>query len=415
MDGRKPRHRTTTINTSKRAIIIGGSIAGLSCGLALLKTGWDVQIFEATEGELEQRGAGIITHQALFDVLKHIGVSTEQDIGVSIVTRKAFSKSGDITDTLELPQIATSWGRMYELLRRHFPDERYHQNKVLERFKQSDNKVDAYFTDGTTKTADLLVAADGIRSTVRSVLEPDAQPEYAGYIAWRGLIEEHDLSTLEQKDLLPYFTFCLPEGEQVLTYPIAGKQHQTGIGKRRYNVVWYRPAAKETTLQDLLTDIDGNNNGVSIAPDKVRPEIIQQMRHDADRLLSPQHINLINKLDNPFIQPIYDLTTNKMVHQNVVLTGDAAFTARPHLGVGITKAAEDAFALASALESHTDQSATLKQFENHRQPRGRSWVKSSRELGAYLQAQLLSDEERHFANLHRTTDAVMRETASPFV
>ncbi len=400
---------------SKRAVIIGGSIAGLTCGLALLKIGWDVQIFEATEGELEQRGAGIITHQALFDVLKHIGVSTEQDIGVSIVTRKTFSRAGKITDTLNLPQIATSWGRMYQLLRRHFPDNRYQQNKVLHTFYQQTNKVVANFTDGSTATADLLVAADGIRSTIRNQLEPKAQPEYAGYIAWRGLIDEQNLSKQEQQELFPYFTFCLPEGEQVLTYPIAGKQHQVGVGKRRYNVVWYRPAAKETTLQDLLTDSEGNNNGESIAPDKVRPEIIQQMRGDAERLLSPQHLNLIKKLDKPFIQPIYDLTTTRMVHQQVVLIGDAAFTARPHLGVGITKAAEDAFALAGALGAHNDLHVALQQFEAQRQHRGRAWVDNSRELGAYLQAQLKSEKERHFASLHRTTEAVMRETASPFV
>lgn len=399
----------------KRAVIIGGSIAGLSCGLALLKIGWNVQIFEATEGELEQRGAGIITHQALFDVLNHLGVPTEQDIGVSIVTRKTFSKDGKITDTLELPQIATSWGRMYQLLRRHFPDEHYHQNKVLETFQQHEKQVVARFNDGTTATADLLVAADGIRSTIRNQLEPLAQPQYAGYIAWRRLIEERELSKVEQQELLPYFTFCLPDGEQVLTYPIAGRHHQVDIGKRRYNVVWYRPAAKETTLQDLLTDIHGNNNGESIAPDKVRPEIINQMRSDAEILLSPQHLNLIRKLDKPFIQPIYDLTTTNMVHQKTVLIGDAAFTARPHLGVGITKAAEDAFALANALEAHDEQSAALQQFELQRQHRGRAWVDNSRELGAYLQAQLKSEEERHFANLHRTTEAVMRETASPFV
>lgn len=403
----------TTGRATRRATIIGGSIAGLTTGLALHKNGWDVHIYEATQGELQQRGAGIITHPSLFDVLDQLGISSEQQIGVQIQSRKTFARDGTIAETLDLPQIATSWGQMYQLLRQPFPDHRYHQNKVFVRYQQDDNQVQAHFSDGTQISSELLIAADGIRSTLRQQLEPEAQPEYAGYIAWRGLIEERDLSATEQRELFPYFTFCLPEGEQVLTYPIAGKQHHTDVGRRRYNVVWYRPAASESTLQELLTDINGNNNGESIAPDKVRPEVVARMRNDAGKLLSPQHAALIKKLDQPFIQPIYDLTTNTMVHKRIVILGDAAFTARPHLGVGITKAAEDALSLANALGTHSDLSNALDAFNKQRRDASRAWVTRSRELGAYLQAQLMSDNERHFASLHRTSEAVMRETANP--
>jgi len=217
---------------SRTAIIVGGSIAGLTTGIALLRKGWDVQIVEATKGELEHRGAGIITHQALFDVLTQLGVTSRQKIGVQIHTRKTFAKDGSITQTLDLPQIATSWGRMYQLLKQHFPDDRYHQNKLFVRCQQHEDRVEATFADGSHISSDLLIAADGIRSTIRQQLEPDAQPEYAGYVAWRGLIDEEDLSAHEKDELFPYFTFCLPKGEQVLTYPIAGKQHQVDDGKR---------------------------------------------------------------------------------------------------------------------------------------------------------------------------------------
>ena len=404
---------TSLKNTTGTATIVGGSIAGLTTALALQQSGWDIQVFEATQGELQQRGAGIITQQALFDVLAQLGVSSKAQIGVPIQTRKTFAKNGNVIKTLDLPQIATSWGRIYQLLREHFPDSRYHQNKVFVKCQLNNDHVTALFADGTRTSSDLLIAADGIRSIVRQQLEPDAKPEYAGYVAWRGLIEEQDLSIQERRELFPYFTFCLPEGEQLITYPIAGKQHQVDVGERRYNVVWYRPAAARSMLQELLTDIDGNNNGESIAPDKVRPAVIAKMRDDANRLLSPQHANLIHKLDQPFIQPVYDLTTSCMVHKRVAIVGDAAFTARPHLGVGITKAAEDALSLAKSLDAHTDQMTALKLFSSHRQAASRACVHRSRELGAYLQARLTSESERRFANLHRTSEAVMRETANP--
>jgi len=402
-----------SLNSKKRrAIIIGGSIAGLTAGLALLQRGWNVDIFEATVGELEQRGAGIITHQSLFDILDKLNVTGREKLGVFIQTRKAFAKDGSVTDTLDLPQIATSWGRMYQVLKRAFPDHLYHQQKELRHFQQHNHIVDAYFTDGTHQTCDVLIAADGIRSTVRQQLEPESQPVYAGYMAWRGLIDEKDLTEQEQAELFPYFTFCLPEGEQVLSYPIAGFKHQTDVGQRRCNVVWYRPAAAESTLKELLTDSEGNNNGESIAPDKVRSSVVSRMQQDATLLLSPQHAGLMKKLAQPFIQPIYDLTTKTMVHDHIAVIGDAAFTARPHLGVGITKAADDAMALADALEQNTNIPDALQTFNEARYAASHAWVDRSRELGAYLQAQLLSDDERRFAQQHRTTQAVMRETAT---
>lgn len=401
----------TTDQTSKQVTIIGGSIAGLTTGLALLKHGWDVHVYEATQGELEHRGAGIITHDALFDALKKLDITSQDQIGVPIRTRKTFDRNGSIVKTLELEQIATSWGRLYQLLRNKFPSDRYHSNKVLTQCELSHTFVSAHFSDGSTKRSCLLVAADGIRSTVRQLFEPETKPEYAGYVAWRGLINERDLSASEHKALFPYFTFCLPEGEQVLSYPIAGEQHQIDEGCRRCNVVWYRPASRESTLQELLTDIDGNNNGESIAPDKVQPKIIAQMQKDARNRLSPQHTALIEKLAKPFIQPIYDLTTKTMIHGRIALLGDAAFTARPHLGVGITKAAEDSLCLAHSLDSHKSIPEALKRFDSERRDKNRRWVNQSRELGAYLQAHLLNEDERRHASLHRTTEAVMRETA----
>ena len=396
----------------KRATIIGGSIAGLTCGIALLQRGWRVNIYEATSGELDRRGAGIITHQSLFDALEKLDVSAKEQVGVPIQTRKTFAKDGSVEDQIELPQIATSWGRIYQLLRQQFPSTHYHRQKTLLECAQDDDAVHTQFSDGYRESSDLLIAADGIRSTVRQQLEPAAKPEYAGYVAWRGLINEQDLNANERRDIFPYFTFCLPEGEQVLSYPIAGEHHQINEGERRCNVVWYRPAARETTLAELLTDVDGNNNGESIAPDKVRPAVVQQMQNEAGQLLSPQHARLIRQLEQPFIQPIYDLATSSMAHGRIAIVGDAAHTARPHLGVGITKAAEDALTLVDALESQPDIPGALKHFDRTRRPVNQTWVNRSRELGAYLQAQLLSDDERQYAQRHRTTKAVMRETAN---
>ena len=119
---------------------------------------------------------------------------------------------------------------------------------------------------------------------------PSVAPQYAGYVAWRGLVEEADISSRTHADLFERFAFCLPPGEQMLGYPVAGAGNTTRPGRRRYNLVWYRPAAEESGLVDLLTDESGHRHEVSIPPPLIRREVIARMRQDAEsclRLSSP--------------------------------------------------------------------------------------------------------------------------------
>ena len=115
-------------------------------------------------------------------------------------------------------------------------------------------RIHAHFSDGEIIEADLLVGADGIRSTVRQQCSPDVTPRYAGYSAWRALIAGSALPADVHRELFEYMTFGLPPGEQFLGYPVAGPDNDLRPGHRRYNVVWYRPADEAAKLQWLLTD-----------------------------------------------------------------------------------------------------------------------------------------------------------------
>ena len=97
-------------------------------------------------------------------------------------------------------------------------------------------------------------------------------------------------------------------------------------------------------------------------------------------------------MDEPILQPIYDLETPHMAFGRVAIIGDAAFVARPHVGAGVSKAADDAVALAEALGG-TTMSAALRRFEAERLPVGRRIIERARHLGAYLQATRNAEEE----------------------
>jgi 2-polyprenyl-6-methoxyphenol hydroxylase-like FAD-dependent oxidoreductase len=114
----------------------------------------------------------------------------------------------------------------------------------------------------------------------------------------------------------------------------------------------------------------------------------------------------------PFLQPIYDLESQKMAFGRAAIIGDAAFVARPHVGAGVAKAADDATALAAALEAQSDIAAALAQFEQARLAVGRRIIERARHLGAYMQAQQRTEDERRFAARYRTPDAIMTETAT---
>jgi 2-polyprenyl-6-methoxyphenol hydroxylase-like FAD-dependent oxidoreductase len=396
-----------------RVIIIGGSLGGLLCGNLLYRAGWDAHVYERAGQELAGRGAGIVTHPELFDALERAGVAVDRSVGVEVASRVTFSREGEVVGERPLRQIVTAWSRLHRLLLQAFPRDRYHAGKALVALEQNSTGVSAVFEDGEWVKGALLIGADGIRSTVRGFFLPQVKPLYAGYVAWRGLAHERAFSPAVHAALFPRFAFCLPPREQMLGYPIAGADDATEPGRRRFNFVWYRPADEQVELRRLLTDDRGRFYPDGIAPHLISAKVIAAMRADADRVLSPQFAEAVRLTEQPFLQPIYDLESPCMVFGRVALVGDAAFVARPHCGLGVTKAGADAVALADALTSAASVEAALASFNEKRVRSGAAIVAHARRLGAYMQAQIRTAREREMAERYRTPEAVMRETAMP--
>ena len=394
----------------RRAVVIGGSMSGLLSGLLLRRAGWDVEVFERVESPLSGRGAGIVAQAELIARLRKLGLPTEE-LGVAITTRKILDREGRVTEEVRCPQVLTAWERVYRLLRDALPADRYHRGRGLVTFEQDSKSVIARFADGETATCDLLVGADGIRSTVRGQALPDVVPDYAGYSAWRALIAESAIPAATHRDLFEFMTFTLPPGEQFLGYPVAGPDNDLRPGHRRYNVVWYRPADESSKLQWLLTDESGKTHAISIPPPLIRKGAIEEMHADARRLLGPQFREIVKLMSEPILQPIYDLMTPRMAIGRVAVVGDAAFVARPHVAAGVSKAADDAAALAEAVGQYDDVAEALKAFEARRLPENRRIIERARHLGAYLQA-TRSEEEEARAGRHSTDGAVITETAT---
>ena len=361
-----------------RVIIAGGSVAGLFAGTLLRREGFAVDVFERSGEALASRGAGIASHPELFETLEQVGATPakslgDDSLGVEVVGRIVLDRDGTIIGEHPLPQIMLSWDRLYRVLRAVLPDDHYHAGRAVERFEQDDDGVTVHLADGARERAEWLIGADGIRSSVRRQLLPDLEPAYAGYVAWRGLIEESAMSAEARAVLGEHLMFCLPAGEQMLGYPVPGADEAILPGRRRYNMVWYRPADEATAL----TGQDGRRYDLSIPPGQVAEGAVAA---------SPQ-----------------------LVFDRAILVGDAAFVTRPHTGMGVTKAALDALTLAQAL-AEPDRAAALAAWQSRRLHYGRAVVERARRLAAYLGDPAGSREETP-AMFKERAASLMAETA----
>lgn len=391
-----------------KILVVGGSLGGLLAANLLRSQGHEVDILEKVSGSLEGRGAGIVPHPVLIKALKMVGIEIDQNLGIQVDRRVTLDKHGGLIADMELPQLFTSWGKLYHLLKENFPAQHYHSGKNVIAFEQNKEGVSVQCEDGTSYKAELLIASDGLRSAIRHIIAPQIRPEYTGYVAWRGVCEESALSQHMRNTLFNYFGFGLPEGEQMLGYPVAGNNNNLQVGQRRYNFVWYRQAPENTILKDLLTDADGIFHPQGISPVQVSWRHIAAVREAAKKNLAPQFAEVLEKTGMVFFQPIYDVFSEQVAFDRVALMGDASFVARPHVGMGVSKAAEDALSLLSNIAQY---GATAMAFEHYQQERlipGQRVIARARYLGKYMTAQGQEELKNNHIGI---AQRVMRETA----
>ena len=386
-----------------RIIIVGGSLGGLFAANILHRAGHDVVLLEKSNDTLDGRGAGIVTHAALVRALQAAGAIVDDRFGVAVTSRVALNVKGHCSVRLNLPQVLTSWSRLYQMLREILPDACHHAGITVEQVREDQRGVHVHCIDGPVFSGDMLVASDGLRSVIRAQFAPAAVALYAGYVGWRGVCEERVLSCFTRDSIFNCFGFGMPAGEQLIGYPVAGAQNSTAPGQRRFNFVWYRPAHDAAALEALLSDADGQHYPLGIPPNKVDWRQVAEMRTAARSLLAPQFAEIIEKTAQPFLQPIFDVSSEQIAFGRVVLMGDAAFVARPHVGMGVTKAAQDAMVLADTIARFGATSEAALAYQAQRLPAGQRIVARGRQLGSYLENTQKRDSTRDELQVLRET------------
>jgi 2-polyprenyl-6-methoxyphenol hydroxylase-like FAD-dependent oxidoreductase len=359
--------------STPRAMVIGGSLGGLCAGVCLRAAGWRVSIFERSVGLMDDRGAGIVLQAEVLNLLEGLKLATCADISVESRERQYLNKDGSVASSGDSQQFMTSWGALFNSLRNGFPDDDFHNGFKLVNFLAGENQITARFENGREETGDLLVGGDGAWSAVRQQVLPEIAPEYAGYVAWRGVVAENAMPAALLKTFLEKFTFFQMPRSHILCYAIPGADGSIAKGKRRLNWVWYWNYREADELAALLTDRTGRKRRTSVPPGMVCPEHWQKQMDIARAFLPPQFQELLKATEEPFAQPIRDLAVPQMVFGRAVLVGEAAFVVRPHTAAAAAKAAADGMVLGQVLrEGDKNLAENLRNFEAPQMQMGRN-------------------------------------------
>ncbi|KAF2641168.1 FAD/NAD(P)-binding domain-containing protein [Massarina eburnea CBS 473.64] len=375
-------------------VIVGGSLGGLATALALkaLPHQHNITILERNPTPLlHNQGAGIVAGGDTLRFFKRYD-RCNRDLAVSSQRRQYLGKDGDIVHREDMVQNMTSWDLAYYILRANVDgvESKYcevpvkndtqdggtakhlHGHKVTDVEERGDKILVSFTTtDGShdTMETDLLVAADGPNSTIRSLFSPAVQRTYTGYVALRGTIPEDAVSPTTREAFSERFTFFHTHGIQILAYLIPGENGTLEPGKRLINFVYYTnfpsPSLDEPSpeLAELMTDVDGVRHRITMPPGKTDPKAWEKQREIAKQKLPPQFAEIVRATKKPFVQAVTDVITqtNEFLGGKVIIIGDALAGFRPHTVASTSQAAFDAMILADMIEGKVSRQEWKKE------------------------------------------------------
>lgn len=341
-------------------LIVGAGIVGLTAGGCLSRAGFEVLVCERSE-RLRADGAGITLWPNALDIFETLGVG-ERIVAAGASwgpnarlvekdgTTRPFTAAGTeaVEEMFGWPIVLIYRPTLSQILSDTLPAGALRFSAELVELKQTDDAVTAYFADGSSESADLVIGADGIWSRVRRWVDADAEPEFTDQVMWRGVVNDSAVTQSVVGLSGPIRTAYFPMGSGLVYWVIgeygrvAGESH---------------PSPFEEALE-VIADWD---------------EIAKMVSRTAEA--------------DVIRTDVFRLTGLRTWHAGrVALAGDAAHAESPHIMIGACLGVEDAYELTRALSTEEDPRTAMSSYSSARRER-LSWTQSEAARIATLPAE----------------------------
>ena len=335
-----------------KVLIVGAGIGGLTAALCLLQRGFEVQIFERAEA-LSEVGAGLQLPPNAMKVFEKLGISEALKHAAFAPNAVEARLGEDGRKIFSVPIDKARWGGPYLTIHRADYIEVL-KSEVLRQSSKSlilNNNIsscEAFETGITLQTSggkqitgDVLIGADGIKSTVRAQMLGADKPNFTGNVAWRAVVPASALKDAPRPTSCAWFG----RGKHAVTYPLRGGALVNFVGVVERSEPLDEGWRERGDMSELLSDFSGWDGYLG--------EVIKAISPDA-----------------LFRWGLYDRAPlSSWTDKRTALLGDAAHPMLPFMAQGAAMAVEDAWVLAEELSNSSNINAALSAYETRRKPR----------------------------------------------
>lgn len=380
-----------------KAVIVGGSIAGICCAHALIRAGWDVVVIEKTPqpptGSPTGAGLGLdpFSQKIIQSWIQQPQLLQQTTLPLVVDQNQETDGETKVSRTLARDEHfnfrAAYWADLHSLLYGALPLDIVLWGYLFLSFSMYDDKSKVKVETKVLETgitinivADLLIAADGCLSPIRQHFLPDLKLRYSGYCAWRGVL---DFSNKKHSEAIINLKKAYPDLGKCLYFDLSSGTHSVfyELLNHRFNWIWY------------INQPEPNLKGNSVTM-KVSENLVQNMHEEAEKTWVPELVRVIKEIKEPFLNVIYDCDPLEQIFwDKVVLIGDAAHPTTPHGVRSTNMSILDAAVLGKCLEKWQVENlnSALEEYQSIRLPVNTKQVLYSRRLGRIKQGLSLSD------------------------
>jgi salicylate hydroxylase len=338
---------------TRKIAVIGGGLGGLAAALSLYRAGFEVDVFEQAP-ELNEVGGGINMGPNAARVLYRLGLGEELDRD-GVKPAGMHQRRWDDGHTLQkgplnplctelygAPHMTLHRADLQRIIAGGLPQEHIHLGHRLVGLIDQGDTVEASFDNGARISADIAIGADGIHSTVRTILFGAEDPQFAGCVAYRGLVPAERIADL---GLEPGNQSWLGPGAHLVHYFVSGGRLLNFVGWTEHDS-WNREDwTDRATIERTLAAFEGWH---------------------------PQIRRIISEADTCFIWALFDRDPlPRWSKGRVTLLGDACHPMYPFMAQGAAQAIEDGATLTAllAVAGGQEPAETLRRYEQIRLPR----------------------------------------------